>query len=67
MPLKFTLWFGGFALVIGVLTLLARVLKWQWLFSKVDNDNYWELSHLIRYTVVPFGIAAIAFYRHFGK
>lgn len=67
MQFKLTFWFAVFAALIFVGTLLGRVFKWEWLFSKIDKDHYWEPSHVLRYTLVPFGIAVLGFYHHFAS
>ena len=66
MQFKLTLWFGLFALTIGVLTLLGRVFRWKWLFTKVENRAYWEPWHVVRYTIMPFGFAVAAIWKHFS-
>jgi len=66
MQLKLTIWFALFASVIFVLTLAGRIFKWRWAFSKVYNENYWETSHVFRYTLMPLGFALLGFYVHFN-
>lgn len=64
MDLRYSIWFGVFALVVGLFSLAARVFRWRWAFKHSPEGRYWLRGHVMRYTVSPLAVAAGAIWVH---